>query len=87
MLQAFSHLIEFNVAEMKIDSLMPQFAEFIGQFNSIVQSNDINVVTEANGSLSIHVLTSMPDAEAQTIGQRLGILDRVITMRCIEIES
>jgi hypothetical protein len=29
----------------------------------------------------------MPDAEAQTIGQRLGILDRVITMRCIEIES
>ena len=29
----------------------------------------------------------MPDAEAHNIGQRLGILDRVITMRCIETEA
>jgi NADH-ubiquinone oxidoreductase chain 3 len=62
-----------------INSLLPQLANFINQFNTTVSESGINVVTDMSGNMSIDVPNSMSDAVANKVSTRIGIIDRLIT--------
>lgn len=62
-----------------INGLLPQLSNFIDQFNNLVTSTNINVVTDTAGNMSIDVPLNMSDVDANNISKRLGIIDRLIT--------
>jgi hypothetical protein len=82
-----STTVELTEITMKINELLPQLSDFIDQFNSIVLSTKINVITDTSGNMSIDVPSSMPDNEAEMISKRIGIIDRLITMRGQEVNN
>lgn len=82
-----STTVELTEITMKINELLPQLSYFIDQFNSIVLSTKINVITDTSGNMSIDVPSSMPDNEAEMISKRIGIIDRLITMRGQEVNN
>jgi len=71
----------------ELNTLLPQLANFIGQFNSTVSQSGIIVVTDSMGSMSIDVPHNMSDDVANNIRNRIGIIDRLITTRGQEIND
>jgi hypothetical protein len=71
----------------EIEKLLPQFADFISQFNNTVIQSDVNVVTDSEGNMSIDVPKDMSDAEAKIISNRIGIIDRLIATRGSQIKD
>ena len=65
----------------ELNGLFPQLSDFIGQFHKVVSSTDIKVVTDSVGNMSIDVPQNMSDSEANSISERIGVLDRLITTR------
>lgn len=63
----------------EVNTLLPQLANFIDQFNNVITQSGINVITDATGNMSIDVPHNMPDIEAEKISKRIGIIDRLIT--------
>lgn len=86
-LQSSLLLVDLSEIITKLDQLIPQFSEFIGQFDNIVINNNINVITEVNGYLSVDVPSSMSDIEANRLSERIGILKRLITTCTEEIDT
>ncbi len=78
---------EFTEVMLKINELLPQFSDFISQFNNMVLTNNINVITDASGNMSLDVPGTMSDTDAETIGKRINIIDRLITLRAQEIND
>jgi len=72
---------------IEINSLLPQLANFINQFNTTVSQSGINVVTDITGNMSIDVPDSMSKAEAYKISNKVGIIDRLITTRGQDIND
>ena len=70
-----------------LNTLLPQLAEFINQFNNVVNQSGINVVTDIMGNMSIDVPKDMPDSVANNISKRIGIIDRLITTRGQQINE
>lgn len=62
----------------EIDSLLPQFAGFIDQFNILIIQKDLNVISDSCGNMSIDVPSDMSNKEAENITKRIGIIDRLI---------
>lgn len=79
--------IDISQIVTEVGSLMPQLSLFITQFNSVVTENDINVVTDVVGNMSIDVPSTMSDELANNLSKRLGIIDRLITHRGQEINE
>jgi hypothetical protein len=71
----------------ELNTLLPQLANFIDQFNTTVSQSGISVVTDSMGSMSIDVPQNMPDNVANNISTRIGIIDRLITTRGQEIND
>lgn len=71
----------------EINTLLPQLANFINQFNTTVTQSGISVVTDSIGSMSIDVPQNMPDDVANKISTKIGIIDRLITTRGQEIND
>lgn len=71
----------------ELNTLLPQLANFINQFNTTVSQSGISVVTDSMGSMSIDVPQNMPDHVANKISTRIGIIDRLITTRGQEIND
>jgi NADH-ubiquinone oxidoreductase chain 5 len=71
----------------EINTLLPQFANFINQFNNTIIGSGVNVVTDSTGNMSIDVPKSMGDEVANKISTRIGILDRLITSRSQELND
>jgi hypothetical protein len=84
-LELRSSLVEFTEIMAQIELILPQFSEFINQFNNLVQNTNINVITEVDGTLSIDVPSSMPDTEVENISKRISIIDRLITTKDKEL--
>ncbi len=63
----------------EINRLLPQLEVFITQFKAIVLDSGINVVSDAQGNMSIDVPSSMTDSDANKISARVGVIDRLIT--------
>jgi hypothetical protein len=63
----------------EVSTLLPQLANFIGQFNTLISQTGINVVTDTMGNMSIDVSANMPDAEAELITKKISIIDRLVS--------
>jgi hypothetical protein len=53
--------VELTDITLKINELLPQLADFISQFHSIILTNNINVITDAGGNMSLDVPGTMSD--------------------------
>lgn len=71
----------------EIDTLLPQLANFIGQFNSTVSQSGIIVVTDVAGNMGIEIPDNMSQELGNKLGARVGIIDRLITTRGQEIND
>lgn len=70
-----------------IAALLPQFSDFINQFNHVLSEAGINVITDSTGNMSLEVPKGMPDSVAKNVSTRIGIIDRLIMVRGLEIDS
>ena len=70
---------ELCIIITEINRLLPQLEVFITQFKAIVLDTGINVVSDAQGNMSIDVPSSMTDSDANKISARVGVIDRLIT--------
>jgi hypothetical protein len=82
-----NYTVELTEIAMKINEMLPQLSDFIGQFNNVVSTTNINVITDSSGNMSIDVPVTMPDIEAEKISKRINIIDRLITLRGQEIND
>ena len=64
-----------------INTMLPQFSDFINQFNSLASQPGITVVTDSLGNMSLDVPQSMSDSDANILSKRIGIIDRLISER------
>ena len=62
----------------EISGLLPQYSNFISQFNSFISINDVNVVSDASGNLSIDVPNSMNNVDSELVRKKIGIFDSLI---------
>jgi len=71
----------------QINVLIPQFTDFINQFNTTVTETGVNVISDTTGNLSIDVPSSMTDEVANAVGKKIGIIDRLITTQGQQIND
>ncbi len=78
-----------EVAEItaKVNDLLPQFANFIHQFNNLIISNNANVIIDTAGNMILDIPDNMPNVDAGNLRQRMGIIDRLILTRGQEIDQ
>lgn len=69
---------ELNNLISEVDKLLPQLTDFIGQFNDLVNKNNINVITDTNHNMSIDISNDINDENANKVARRVGIIDRLI---------
>ena len=62
-----------------LTKLVPQFGNFVEQFNTLINENSINVITDAKGNLSIDVPSTMTESKSSEIANKVNILDRLIS--------
>ena len=62
----------------ELNTLIPQFAGFIDQFNTLVIQKSLNVVSDSSGNMAIDVPYDMSNKEADNISKRISIIDRLI---------
>jgi hypothetical protein len=60
---------------------MSQLSLFINQFNELVINNNINVVSDTAGNISIDVPSNMTEDLQDKLAKKVGIIDRLITDR------
>ena len=58
--------------------LLPQLNDFLHQFNNQIITNDINVITDTGGNLSIQVPDTVTEAKSKLISARVNLLDNLI---------
>lgn len=76
-----NNLESLNSIVLELSNLIPQFSTFIDQFNGIVSTKDISVVTDISGNMSLDVPKDMSDDYANALSKRIGIIDRLINDR------
>jgi hypothetical protein len=70
--------MELSSIMTEINSLLPQLAGFITQFNDVVTQTGVNVITDAAGNMSIDVSSNISETLANETSHKLGIIDRLI---------
>jgi len=80
---------DMNISEIiaEINSLLPQLASFIDNFNNTVNQYKVSVITDTAGSMSIEVPEGTSDESARYISSRIGVIDRLITTKGQDINS
>ena len=80
---------DMNISQIiiEINGLLPQFSEFINQFNNVINQHSISVITDSTGNMSLDVPKNMSDSDANQIGLRISIIDRLISTKGQEINS
>ena len=62
----------------ELDRIYSQLNLFIAQFHNFVNVSHINVVTDAQGQLSIDVLNTIDDETSQQYANRIIVFDRLV---------
>lgn len=78
---------DLSVIIIEINRLLPQLDSFISQFKTIILDTGINVVSDAQGNMSIDVPMNMSDSYANNISARIGVIDRLITSNGMSIND
>jgi hypothetical protein len=71
----------------EVNRLLPQLGDFVTQFKILILDTGVNVVSDAQGNMSIDVPVKMSDTAANSISTRIGILDRLITQNGTSINN
>lgn len=71
----------------ELDTLLPELAKFICNFNTTVGQSGINVMTDAIGTMSIDVPQNMSEEVANKLSTRIGIIDRLIATKSQNISD
>jgi NADH-ubiquinone oxidoreductase chain 3 len=61
-----------------LNSMLPQFGDFISRFNSTVIGSGVNVITDASGAMSIDVTSNLPQDKCDHIAKSIRVLDSLI---------
>jgi ABC-type transporter Mla subunit MlaD len=80
-------IVELDQILSQINILLPQLSEFLNQFNNIIAENNINVVTDSVGNMSIDAPNSMSDEQTQFVSKKVGVVDRLINTRGEQINQ
>jgi hypothetical protein len=64
-----------------IDTCISQLSLFISQFNDLIIQNNINVVSDTTGNISIDVPSTMSEDLQSKLAKKVGIIDRLISDR------
>jgi hypothetical protein len=67
--------------------MIPQFSNFIEQFNKVVIEFNVNVITDSFGNMSVDVPSDMTDAQASYVSKKLGVIDKLITSHSCSIDD
>jgi hypothetical protein len=62
----------------ELSRLLPQLNDFLNQFNNQIITNNINVITDTAGNLSIQVPDTITEAKSKLISARINLLDNLI---------
>ena len=84
-LRSGTDLAELTDIILSVSKAMPQLSSFINQFDTIVVKEGINVISDAEGNMSIDVPSSMSDAVVKEVSLRINILDRLINTQGSDI--
>ena len=71
--------MDFTAIIGDLTKLVPQFGSFVEKFNSFVNDNSLNVVTDSTGNLFVDVPADMSEDKYNEISTKVGVLDRLIT--------
>lgn len=72
---------------LELDRLFPQLSDFINKFKDFVNETQINVITDAQGGLSIDVLGGLDDSIVQVYATKVKVLDSLINNHIHKIEE
>ena len=61
-----------------LDRLFSQLNLFISQFHNFINQSNINVITDAQGQLSIDVLDTVDDSTSEQYANRINVFDRLV---------
>lgn len=64
---------------LDLNKMLPQFADFIAQFNNTVIQHGVNVLTDTEGNMSIDVPNNMSEVTYNHVSHKLGVIDRLIS--------
>ena len=65
----------------ELTPLLTQLEKLIDSFHTLANTNNINVITDAVGNLSIDAPGNMPDAKCLDLQERVGLADRIINLQ------
>ena len=86
-LESTTAIEEYTQVILKINELLPQLSDFIDQFHLTVSTTNVNVVTDASGNMFLDSPENMPQPEVEKLSKKIGIIDRLITIRGQELDS
>ena len=66
---------------IEVSELLPQFSDFINQFDQYILSKGVNIITDTAGNMTMDFPANVPDNEAGLISRRISVLDGLITQR------
>ena len=72
---------------IELGQLLPQLDKLIDSFHTIVNTNNIAVISDGVGNLSIDVPGNMPDAKALELQERIGLVDILINKQGAKIHD
>ena len=72
---------------LELDRLFPQLSDFINKFKDFVNETQINVITDAQGGLSIDVLEGLDHSIVKMYATKVQVLDSLIHNHIHKIEE
>ena len=72
---------------IELDRLFPQLSDFINKFKDFVNETQINVITDAQGGLSIDVLEGLDHSIVKMYATKVQVLDSLIHNHIHKIEE
>lgn len=79
--------IELSSVMLELARLLPQLQEFVNNLNETIVSNNVNLITESTGELTMEVPSNMSDKDIDVCRRKVGIIDRLIHDRTDHISS
>lgn len=85
-LESSTTMAELIDVVKNIDELLPQLAGFIARFNQDLIQNNLSVIYDSSGNMSIDVRITMPSWKVQICQTSMRVIDNLILTRSNDIE-
>ena len=71
----------------ELNNLVPEISNFINQFHAFVIESDVNVVTDAQGNLTLDAPSNITQERSDYVSKKVCILDRIINTKFDEADK